>query len=120
MERQVGVGFAFDKIMDVFEEDIEASATLETELIPVSHIKRIVGLITHDMAEDKGELEFLFYRDENAIQLVGTLAGYLDVGQHTVDVIPFADFLKIKITNTDTGTKTVTSAIAGHYGPFKD
>ena len=108
------VEYAFDKVIDLYQEDIAASGQWVSEVERVAHLTRIVGQITNDFDTDEGELEIIFYRDENGLQEVGKLQGYIDVGTHDVDIIPFADYMKVTIGNADTGeSHQVTVALAG-------
>jgi len=116
MERTVGLGFAFDKLMDKYEEEIADGESIVSGLNKCCHISRIVGIIQNDMTAGEGSIIVSFYRDENGSQLVAEFEEDLDPGQHEIDVVPMADYVAFEITNDDSEAHTVSAAIAGHYG----
>lgn len=120
MKREAGISTAFDKVLELFEEDIEASGDLASEVIPVQHIREFIGQILHDIDTGDGSIKFEFFRDVNGNDQVGEISDTLDDTIHDIYIKNFADYVKITIHSDDDEAKTVTAMIAGHYIPLRD
>ena len=119
MKRTIGLEIAFDRIFDLYEEDVPASDETVSEITPVSHIARIVGIINHNIAKNDGAILIEFFRDHTGLEPIAEFVADLEPSQHIIDIIPIADYMKITIANSGGSTKQVSTAIAGHYGPHK-